>query len=71
MQYWLKLCQIKIDENKSSHVTFITRTAICPVLYLNGTHISQAKWSILPNILACSSTGNLPGKSIYAVNAST
>jgi hypothetical protein len=32
IQNWLKLWRIKVNENKSIHVTFITRTITCPVV---------------------------------------
>jgi hypothetical protein len=34
---------LAVNENKLVHVTFSTRTAICPAVYLNGTQIPQAK----------------------------
>jgi hypothetical protein len=43
IQNWLKFWRIRINENKSVHITFTMHAAICPAVYLNGTHISQIK----------------------------
>jgi hypothetical protein len=40
---WLIFWPISVNENKSVYVTFTTRTATCPAVYLNGTQIAQAK----------------------------
>lgn len=41
LQTWLTTWNIKVNEQKSTHVTFTLRRGDCPVIHFNGTQIPQ------------------------------
>jgi len=43
IQKWLKKWKIKVNESKSSHITFTLRKGHCPAVNINRTIIPQTK----------------------------
>jgi hypothetical protein len=42
LQNWLKTWRMKVNETKSTHVTFTTRRATCPPVHINDVRLPQS-----------------------------
>jgi hypothetical protein len=42
IQHWLKRWRMKVNETKSTHVTFTMRSATCPLVHINGVQLHQS-----------------------------
>jgi hypothetical protein len=42
IQHWLKTWRMKVNETKSTHVTFTTRRATCPPVHINDVQLPQS-----------------------------
>jgi hypothetical protein len=42
IQHWLKRWRMKVNETKSTHVTFATRRATCPPVKINDVQLPQS-----------------------------
>ena len=41
LEGWLRKWRVKVNESKSTHITFTLKRKTCPAIYLNGTTIPQ------------------------------
>jgi hypothetical protein len=42
IQHWLKTWRMKVNETKSTHVTFNTRPVTCPLVHINDVQLPQS-----------------------------
>jgi hypothetical protein len=65
IEKWTRKWKIKVNEEKSKHVTFTLRREICPPLLFNQTSIPQA------DTVKYTSTGDLPGNATSQPSGNT